>query len=153
MSLTTEEVITLRTTWAEISKLGNATVGLAVLHRLFNDCPEVRPFFGSMLPPSELSDMDSLKSNPKVVDHASRVALSINNIIQLLENTDELVSYLSFLGKVHGERSIPAKHFSDMGPVLLAVISAVLREDLEGVVMQTWAKAYGAIEAGITKEL
>ncbi|XP_078483087.1 cytoglobin-1-like [Ciona intestinalis] len=150
MSLTSEQVVLLRSSWQTIGKLGMSNVGLAVLHRLFNDVPETLPFFHSVLSPTQGTEIDVLKANAKVVRHATRVGLSIDKIINLLDNGEELVKYLLFLGKVHVKHSVPEKYFSAMGPVLLGVISTALEEDLDTPVMQAWATAYGVIKKGIT---
>ncbi|CAK8696032.1 unnamed protein product [Clavelina lepadiformis] len=151
MALSQNDVSLLRSSWSDLSNLGLKTVGLSVLLRLYNDAKDTRTAFKRFsLPQDGDLTMEVLSSNPEIEDHAVKVASSIGKIIELLEKSDDLKSYLEDLGNGHKLQNVDFKHFDTMGSVLLAVIKNVLGEKATDDVMQSWEDAYGIIKSVIS---
>ncbi|XP_076808961.1 uncharacterized protein LOC143452028 [Clavelina lepadiformis] len=151
MALSQNDVSLLRSSWSDLSNLGLKTVGLSVLLRLYNDAKDTRTAFKrfSLSQDGDLT-MEVLSSNPEIEDHAVKVASSIGKIIELLEKSDDLKSYLEDLGNGHKLQNVDFKHFDTMGSVLLAVIKKVLGEKATDDVMQSWEDAYRIIKSVIS---
>nr|XP_039264784.1 cytoglobin-2-like [Styela clava] len=143
-----DESTALKTSWKTLTKAGIAPVGQLVLHRFFNDVPEVRELFYNVGVdedrPQSLT-MESLMKDNRFREHAKRVAYAIDTVIRNLDETDVIVEKCSELGKIHVKHKVQPHQFDLLGEVLVNVIKGALNYDVTHPIMQAWIKAYGTI--------
>jgi hemoglobin-like flavoprotein len=120
-------VDTLRSSFARIAAQKN-DVAAMFYERLFEVAPGVRPLF-----------------EPDIEEQQKKLLASLVRIVQAVDNPDELVPYLSDLGRRHLTYGAKTEHYAVVGDVLLWTFERVLGPEFTPEVRAAWRAAYGAV--------
>nr|NP_001027701.1 globin precursor [Ciona intestinalis]CAD89600.1 globin [Ciona intestinalis] len=144
------DIINIQDSWNTLKGFGYETVGMLVLHRLFNDAPQTRYLFSQLsLSSNESFTLEQMRNNSRVVYHANRVARAVGRLVDLIELPTNFTDHLVWLGQRHAYHGVAPVNFDYMGPVLLETIKVNLELPSDSPTLSAWAKAYGVIKNGI----
>jgi hemoglobin-like flavoprotein len=120
-------VDTLRRSFARIAAQ-KTDVAAMFYERLFEVAPGVRPLFA-----------------PDIEEQQEKLLASLVRIVQAVDNPDELVPYLSDLGRRHLTYGAKPEHYAVVGDVLLWTFERVLGPEFTPEVRAAWGMAYAAV--------
>lgn len=129
MSITTTHATLIRTSFAEVAKLGPAA-GEMFYTKLFETAPSVRSMF-----PDEMSG--------QAAKLTTTLALVVHNISAL----ETILPVVEDLGRRHVGYGVVPAHYDIVGQVLLATLREALGYSFTAEVEDAWATAYGALSA------
>ncbi|HKP56581.1 MAG TPA: globin family protein [Polyangiales bacterium] len=120
-------VDTLRSSFARIAAQ-KVDVAAIFYQRLFEVAPGVRPLF-----------------EPDTTEQQKKLLASLARIVQTVDNPDQLVPYLSDLGRRHLTYGAKPEHYAVVGEVLLWTFEKVLGPEFTPEIRKAWGAAYGAV--------
>ncbi|XP_078481495.1 globin [Ciona intestinalis] len=144
------DITNIQESWNTLKGFGYETVGMLVLHRLFNDVPQTRYLFSQLsLSSNESFTLAQMRNNSRVVYHADRVARAVGRLVDLIELPTNFTDHLVWLGQRHAYHGVAPVNFDYMGAVLLETIKVNLELPSDSPTLSAWGKAYGVIKNGI----
>ncbi|WP_072481820.1 globin domain-containing protein [Amycolatopsis australiensis] len=80
-----------------------------------------------------------------MANQRSRLLRALVYVVQMVDRPDELVTFLSQLGRDHRKFAVVSRHYDAVGVALLAALKRFLKEKWTYEVESAWQTAYGLI--------
>lgn len=153
---TDEEIKAVKSSWRKLTANGVGFVGELILHRFYQDIPEVRSMFHRIgidenIPDSY--DLVTLQKNEKFRDHAKRVATALSKVVNSMGDAEKIVEMSTELGKSHVKYKVKPEHFDALGRVVVRVLTEHLCLDAMDNTILAWTKVYGAVSETAKEQL